>query len=88
MGGDSLVLYVGATTDLEKRIYEHKNKYDEKSFTARYNINKLLYFEIVGSMENALGREKQLKRWKRERKLDLIKSKNISFQDLSDDWYD
>ncbi len=88
MGSESLVLYVGSTSDLEKRVYEHKNKLDPNSFTARYSVNKLLYYEAGGGLGAALDREKKIKGWKREKKLDLIRKKNPSFRDLAFDWYD
>jgi len=88
MGSASRVLYVGSTYDLEKRVYEHKNKLDEKSFTARYNINKLLYFETTGSVANAINREKQIKGLKREKKLRLIEWRNPYYKDAASDWYD
>ncbi len=88
MGSESLVFYVGSTSNLEKRVYEHKNKLDPNSFTARYNVNKLLYYETGGSVSSAIEREKQIKRWKRSKKLELIQKKNPTFYDLATDWYD
>ena len=78
-------LYIGVTSNLEKRVCEHKNKV-VKGFTNKYNINKLVYFELTDSIESAIKREKQLKRWHREWKLNLIKENNPDFKDLSLDW--
>ena len=78
-------LYIGVTSNLEKRIWEHKNKVI-KGFTNKYNVNKLVYFELTDSIESAIKREKQLKRWHREWKLNLIKENNPDFKDLSLDW--
>ena len=78
-------LYIGVTSDLRKRIWEHKNKvYD--GFSAKYNLQKLVYFETTESIETAIIREKQLKNWRRQWKLNLIKSKNPNFDDLSLEW--
>ena len=79
-------LYIGVTNDLERRIYEHKNNIIE-GFTQQYNIKKLVYFEETGSIKSALEREKQLKNWKREWKLDLIESSNPEWKDISEKWY-
>lgn len=75
------VLYVGVTDNLIKRIYQHKNKLVD-GFTSKYNINKLVYYEIFEDIEEAIKREKQLKGGSREKKLELIKSKNPEFHDL------
>ena len=79
------VLYIGVTNDLQRRVYEHKNKIIE-GFTAKYNLSKLVYFEETGSIESAILREKQLKRWHRDWKINLIKENNLNFNDLSEDW--
>lgn len=76
--------YIGVTNNLIRRIYEHKIKIND-GFTSKYNLNKLVYFEITSSIEDALNREKQLKNWKRGWKIDLIKNKNPLFKDLSED---
>ena len=76
------VLYTGVTNDLEKRVFEHKNKLVKDSFSFKYNLNKLVYFEITESVESAINREKQIKNWHRDWKLDLIKSNNPRLQDL------
>ena len=75
------VIYTGVTSDLQKRIYEHKEKIIE-GFTKRYNINKLVYYEVFDDIENAITREKQIKGGSRNSKLELIRSMNPSFRDL------
>ena len=77
--------YIGVTGNLEKRIWEHKNKVLE-GFSAKYNLSKLVYFETTNSIESALNREKQLKRWHRQWKINLIKESNPEFVDLSEQW--
>lgn len=79
--------YIGVTSDLIKRIYEHKNKITT-GFSSTYNTNKLVYFEQTDSIESAIKREKQLKNWHREWKINLIKENNHNFSDLSADWYE
>ena len=78
------VLYTGVTDNLYKRIYEHKNKLAE-GFTKRYNIDKLVYYEVFDSPYNAISREKQIKAGSRKKKIDLIKSINPEFKDLYED---
>ncbi|WP_431844441.1 GIY-YIG nuclease family protein [Pedobacter superstes] len=70
------VLYIGVTSDLFSRITDHKNKKYPDSFTAKYNCNKLVYYEMFPSIEEAIGKEKQLKKWKREWKDKLIQDAN------------
>ena len=77
--------YIGVTSDLEKRVWEHKNKVVE-GFTNKYNINKLVYFELTDSIETAIRREKQLKNWHRDWKINLTKTINPEFKDLSLEW--
>ena len=74
-------LYIGVTNDLKRRAYEHKNKLI-KGFTKRYNITKLVYYEITGSNESAILREKQIKGGSRERKVNLINKVNKNRDDL------
>ena len=76
------VIYVGVTNDLIRRVYEHKNHLDKGSFTSRYNIENLVYFEVTSDVESAILREKQIKGWNRERKNKLIESKNPDWIDL------
>ena len=70
---------------MQKRVCEHKNKFVE-GFSKRYNIDRLVYYELTDSVETALNREKQLKRWHRDWKINLIKEMNPEFKDLSMDW--
>ena len=77
------VLYTGVTNDLRRRVYEHKHKLYE-GFTKRYNITKLVYYEIYGEVYEALKREKQIKAGSRQKKIDLILSMNEEWQDLYD----
>ena len=80
-------LYIGVTGDIKKRLYEHKAKLIP-GFTCKYNIDRLVYFETYTDPDSAIAREKQLKKWRREKKLDLIKSQNPDLNDLSADWFD
>jgi len=79
--------YIGVTGDLQKRILEHKNKVVE-GFTKKYNVDRLVYYEVTEDVESALNREKQLKRWHRQWKINLIKEMNPEFKDLSEQWLD
>jgi putative endonuclease len=76
------VLYVGVTSDLKLRVYQHKNKYFPKSFTARYNLFKLVYFESFFTIDEAIAREKQIKAGSRAKKIALINSVNSKWIDL------
>ena len=73
------------TNNLLKRVFEHKNKL-LKGFTARYNITKLVYYEITSDVKSAIAREKQVKGWIRKKKIDLIETINPEWKDLSEDW--
>ena len=81
------VLYTGVTNDLKRRVYEHKKKLLE-GFTKKYNIVKLVYYEICDDIEGAIAREKQIKGWLRRKKVALIESLNQDWRDLSLDWID
>ena len=74
-------LYVGVTSDLAKRVWEHKNEVAD-GFTKKYGLKNLVYFEVFDDAENAILREKKLKRWKREWKLELIEEDNPRWLDL------
>jgi putative endonuclease len=87
MGSESGTLYVGVTSNLKKRVYEHKNHLI-LGFTDKYRINRLLYFETMSDPASAINREKQLKKWGRNKKIELIDSLNPEWNDLSQDWYD
>lgn len=80
------VLYVGCTEDIEERIKEHKLKFYPNSFTAKYNCDKLIYFEEFDDGLPASIREMQLKKWKRDWKINLIEDMNPSWSDLSTNW--
>ena len=77
------VLYTGITSDLKKRVYEHREKL-VSGFTKKYNISKLVYYEIYQDPENAILREKQLKAGSRKKKIDLINTMNKTWLDLYD----
>ena len=79
-------LYIGVTNDLTRRIYQHKTKAHPHSFTARYNIDRLVHIETFGDVRDALAREKQIKAWRRDKKVSLIESNNPTWKDLSLDW--
>ncbi len=79
------VLYTGVTSNLEKRVYEHKLKLKE-GFTKKYNVNKLVYYEIFEDVYEAIVREKQIKGGSRKKKIDLIEGMNPEWKDLSLDW--
>ena len=81
LSNNSKTLYVGVTSDLIKRIYEHKNNIT-KGFTTKYNIKSLVYYEIFDSIEDAITREKQLKAGSRLKKVALIESLNPTWKDL------
>lgn len=76
------VLYIGVTNNLERRLYEHKNKIIE-GFTKKYNLNKLVYFETYIKITDAIRREKEIKKWRREKKIALIETINGEWIDLS-----
>ena len=78
---NNTVLYTGVTRDIKKRVYEHKEKLAE-AFTKRYNIIKLVYYEVFDDSENAISREKQIKGGSRQKKIDLIESINRKWEDL------
>lgn len=78
-------IYVGSTTNLQKRIYEHKNKLRPDSHTAKFGINQLVYYETCDSIETAALRENQLKAWRRAWKVKLLMEANPEWQDLYDD---
>jgi len=76
------VLYTGVTNDLQRRVYEHKNKL-VKGFTKKYNVVKLIFYEVCDEIESAILREKQIKGWLRAKKIALIESMNPEWRDLS-----
>ena len=80
------VIYIGVTDHIEKRVKEHKLKVYSKSFTSKYNCDKLIYLEEFENGEEASIRERQFKKWKREWKIKLIEAINPSWMDLSTNW--
>ena len=82
----SRTLYVGVTSDIERRIWEHRQK-NRNSFTRDYNITMLVYFEEYARADDAIAREKQLKKWRREKKVWLIERENPQWLDLAHDWF-
>lgn len=83
----SRTLYIGVTSDLERRMYEHKHKL-VPSFTSKYGVGRLVHVEVFGNADDAIAREKEIKGWRREKKVRLIEAKNPKWWDLSHDWYD
>jgi len=82
----SRVLYVGVTRDLERRLEEHR-QHLTPGFTQKYWVRRLVYFEVFGDPRAAIAREKQIKNWRREKKIALIESKNPLWRDLSAGWH-
>jgi putative endonuclease len=76
-------MYVGVTNDLKRRLYEHKNKLVE-GFSEKYNLNKLVYFEETQDVHTAITREKEIKKWRREKKNQLVNQINQEWQDLNE----
>lgn len=85
MNKHNTVIYIGVTNNLARRISEHKQKL-VKGFTSKYNTDKLVYYEHFGNIEYAIRREKELKGWKRIKKIHLIIANNPTFKDLSVEW--
>jgi putative endonuclease len=87
MNSPTGTIYVGMTNDLPRRVYEHKHKLIE-GFTKKYNISRLAYFEETPDVYAAINREKEIKGWRRSKKIELIKSMNPKWEDLAADWFD
>ncbi|VAW35570.1 Excinuclease ABC, C subunit-like [hydrothermal vent metagenome] len=85
MSSTSGTLYIGVTNDLARRVYQHKEKQID-GFTKRYDITRLVYFEQFSNVRDAIAREKSVKKWRRSKKIALIKTMNLTWKDLSDDW--
>ena len=79
------VIYTGVTNNLERRMYEHKNKLAD-GFTKKYNVNKLVYFDNATDVKSSIEREKQIKGWTRQKKNELIEKANPKWDDLSKGW--
>jgi putative endonuclease len=80
------VLYIGVTSSIEQRVFQHKTR-AFGGFTAKYNATSLVYFERHGSAATAIRREKEMKAWRREEKIELVESSNPKWLDLSYGWY-
>jgi putative endonuclease len=85
MASLSRVLYVGVTNDLYRRVHEHKQK-RLKGFTSKYNLTRLVHYEITSDVRAALAREKEIKAWRRQKKVALIEAANPQWRDLSEVW--
>lgn len=86
MSNRTKTLYIGLTNNIMKRVLQHKQKQIE-GFTKKYNLIYLVYFESTNSIYDALKREKQLKNWHRQWKINLIEESNKNWDDLSSEWY-
>jgi putative endonuclease len=80
------VLYTGITCNLPRRVYQHKTKYFP-GFTSKYNVNRLVFYESYSDPMEAIGREKEIKAWRRSKKVRLIESMNPNWNDLARDWF-
>jgi putative endonuclease len=87
MSSSAGTLYTGVTSKLRSRVYAHKHKLIP-GFTNKYNINRLVYYEETYDVKSAITREKQIKSWRREKKIMLINSINSTWRDLSEDWFE
>ena len=85
MSSSSGTLCIGMTNDLARRVYQHKNKAIE-GYTKKYGVTRLVYHETHNDVREAIAREKQIKRWRRSKKIDLIESLNPKWSDLSEGW--
>ncbi len=80
-------LYTGMTNNLERRVFEHKQK-SFPGFSTKYNVTRLAYYEETDDVQAAIAREKEIKGWRRSKKIALIKSLNSKWEDLAADWFD
>jgi putative endonuclease len=87
MTNNSRTLYTGVTGNLIRRVYEHRNKLVE-GFAQKYNITKLVHYEITSDVQAAIQREKQIKGWLRKKKIALMEAANPQWKDLSEGWYE
>lgn len=85
MANKSRTIYTGVTSNLEQRVHQHKNK-TIKGFTSKYNVDRLVYFELTTDVVAAIEKEKQIKGWTRAKKTALIENTNPTWQDLSEPW--
>jgi putative endonuclease len=86
MASRSRVLYVGTTNDLQRRVFQHKNR-SIPGFTSRYRVNRLVYYEQTPNSRAAIARERQIKGWLREKKCRLVEEKNLAWEDLAAGWF-
>ena len=87
MASHAPVLYVGVTTDLRRRVQQHRIHAVPGSFTSKYRVTRLVYFEEMESIRVAIAREKQIEGWRRDRKIALIERANPGWHDLANDWF-
>jgi putative endonuclease len=87
VASQSHTLYIGVTSDLLKRVFQHKWK-EHEGFSAKYNCDRLVWFEQYQDVTKAIARETQLKGWRRDRKIQLIEERNPTWTDLSREWYE
>jgi len=85
LSNNSMTLYIGMTNNLLRRVFQHERG-DGSEFTSRYHFDRLVYFEQTADVRDAIAREKQLKGWTRKRKIELIKTMNPQWVDLSAEW--
>ena len=86
IGNEGGMLYVGVTNNLERRMREHKTRFNPQSYAARWGIHRLLYYESFRYILDAIAREKQIKKYRRQKKIKLIESMNPTWHDLSAEW--
>ena len=87
MASRSLNFYIGLCNSIRRRVWEHKTGQDEDSFTKRYNINRLVWYEHFQYFNNAVDHEKRMKKWSRAKKIALVKATNPTWIDLAEDWF-
>ncbi len=87
MASASRVLYIGATGNLEQRVFQHKSK-SIPGFTKRYNADRLVWSEVLTDVNEALAAEKRMKKWRRSKKIALIEEVNPQWRNLAADWFD
>ena len=87
MASASRVLYIGATGNLEQRVFQHKSK-SIPGFTKRYNVDRLVWSEVLTDVNEALAAEKRMKKWRRSKKIALIEEVNPQWRNLAADWFD
>ncbi len=85
LSNNAMVLYIGVTNDIDRRLFEHRHERDPKSFAAQYNLDRLVYCETFPTAPDAIAWEKRLKGWSREKKKKLIRATNPTWRDLSQD---